>query len=545
MGLKIKEVLNFGGLKDAEIVAGKGGLDNIIESISVLEVAEPNIAKWVQTNQLYITSFYAIYSNVEMQKEVIKALHKSGGCGLVICHFELYVKNVDKVLIDLSNELNFPLIIAKSEVSYVEILNPIIERLMHISADESKLLLSALNRLIEIVTNEGEIKDIFKNISNMFKGEILFFDSDHKSINSTNIKNKSNASKIEQYLKDNHYSLNSECWNKSHIYRMIEGKLRLVYPIKTVGMFYGFIIANAQDNNQDYSLKMIENIAKACTLIYSKKNRIIEMNEKYINDYINNVIEWNFKSEDECLKTGLELGIDITEMFSLIAVKINYIEKDVINRDIRNEYQFVKKFLYPKIVQKVKAKNSKNIIIYKNKTIFVLLQKNDVGGNKYDELILAEDLLKICGEVIRGSVSIGISDQINRFTEIPDAYRKAEEAAQLGKNFIGENKITQYGDLGFLTIINEIKYNKEAIELKSRILKPLQEYDKQNNTNLHETLEYLLESGANVSLTAEKMFLHKNTVLYRKNRIMEILGENPFEMPKLLDFMIAYALSKM
>ena len=58
MGLTIKEALKFGGLFGASVVAGKEGLDTPIESVSVLEVAEHNISRWVLKNQLYITSSY-------------------------------------------------------------------------------------------------------------------------------------------------------------------------------------------------------------------------------------------------------------------------------------------------------------------------------------------------------------------------------------------------------------------------------------------------------------------------------------------------------
>ncbi|MEA4960081.1 hypothetical protein SDC9_196443 [bioreactor metagenome] len=39
----IKDVMNFGGLKDAKIVAGMKGSDNEVSSISVLEVAETKL----------------------------------------------------------------------------------------------------------------------------------------------------------------------------------------------------------------------------------------------------------------------------------------------------------------------------------------------------------------------------------------------------------------------------------------------------------------------------------------------------------------------
>ena len=86
MALTVKEALKFGGLFGATVVAGDLGLSKQIESVSVLEIAESNISRWVLKNQLYITSFYAIFDNVEQQKIVIESLANHGCCGLVLCY---------------------------------------------------------------------------------------------------------------------------------------------------------------------------------------------------------------------------------------------------------------------------------------------------------------------------------------------------------------------------------------------------------------------------------------------------------------------------
>ncbi len=538
MNLTIMEVLRFGGLVDAQIVAGSRGIDNIVESISVLEVVESGIARWVIKNQLYITSFYSISAKIEMQKEVIKALHQAKGCGLVLCHFELYVKHLDQEIIDLCDSLNFPMIIAKSEVSYVEILNPIIEKLMNLSIDKSQLLLSAQSKLIELVSNESDLKHIFKNISDMFNNEILFFDSNNRSIYSKGTENKRIMCQLEHYLNENYVSLNLECGNKEYTVRTIEGKQRTVYPIKTNRIFYGFIISNDNEDNHSFTVEKIKNIAKICTLVYTKKNRMKEMEEIYTQNYFNDLIAWNFRNEDAALKAGLELGLNITEKSKLMAVTINSFQES------KKIHPFARKYLFSQITERVIVENIHNIVGYKDKVIFVLLQKDTSTEGHELHLSLANSIIELCKQSSLGSVSIGISNKMHHFTEIPKAYSEALDAAVIGRNFEGENKVTRYSDLGFLTIIKEIKNKKNALEIASNLLKPLQDYDKHNHTNFCKTLDYLFRYNLEITLVAEKLYVHKNTVLYRKNKIIEILGKNPFEAPNNLNYLIAFAIDK-
>ncbi len=38
--------------------------------------------------------------------------------------------------------------------------------------------------------------------------------------------------------------------------------------------------------------------------------------------------------------------------------------------------------------------------------------------------------------------------------------------------------------------------------------------------------------------TARRMFIHRNTLLYRKNKIIELLGYSPFEIPNLMNILL-------
>ena len=54
-------------------------------------------------------------------------------------------------------------------------------------------------------------------------------------------------------------------------------------------------------------------------------------------------------------------------------------------------------------------------------------------------------------------------------------------------------------------------------------LQKLVEYDKNNGTDYVKTLSTYLRNYKNLSQTADDLFLHRNTILYRLNKIEEIL----------------------
>ena len=50
------------------------------------------------------------------------------------------------------------------------------------------------------------------------------------------------------------------------------------------------------------------------------------------------------------------------------------------------------------------------------------------------------------------------------------------------------------------------------------------EYDKSNGTDYYNTLYQYLINGGNITLTARKLFTHRNTIAHRMNRITKITG---------------------
>ena len=67
-----------------------------------------------------------------------------------------------------------------------------------------------------------------------------------------------------------------------------------------------------------------------------------------------------------------------------------------------------------------------------------------------------------------------------------------------------------------------------------------------DDANLLSTLEcYLLDASLSVTRTAEKMYLHKNTIKYRIQRIADRLGFVPGEFPETIPLMTACALNRL
>lgn len=121
------------------------------------------------------------------------------------------------------------------------------------------------------------------------------------------------------------------------------------------------------------------------------------------------------------------------------------------------------------------------------------------------------------------SLSIGLGDYADGFTDFISRFRHARTAARIGSRRQEEESILWYEECGIEEIFDYFAGKREAAAFVSRTLGPLLEYDRQANGELLATLERLL-AGMTLKEISEQMFVHHKTVALRKQRIEALLG---------------------
>jgi PAS domain S-box-containing protein len=121
-------------------------------------------------------------------------------------------------------------------------------------------------------------------------------------------------------------------------------------------------------------------------------------------------------------------------------------------------------------------------------------------------------------------VYIGISDTQTGVEGLPIIYRQALNAARAAQTRIDKHvDILHYREAGIFQFIPEALGKQGAREFIERNLGKIIAYDREKRTNLLPTLEGILRD-ASVRETAERLFLHPRTVIFRRKRIGEILN---------------------
>lgn len=138
-------------------------------------------------------------------------------------------------------------------------------------------------------------------------------------------------------------------------------------------------------------------------------------------------------------------------------------------------------------------------------------------------------------EQCKVSALIGVSEECGDYTGIPLALRQGRMAAEIGAKTENGEGLYFYSQMRLGRIVASFSPEIRPI-LQRDILSKLLE---NHADRLLETLFTYFEMNGNVSQTAEKLFIHRNTLQYRFRKIKEITGFDIYHIDDLVQLRLA------
>ena len=138
-------------------------------------------------------------------------------------------------------------------------------------------------------------------------------------------------------------------------------------------------------------------------------------------------------------------------------------------------------------------------------------------------------------------VSIGISTIVENINDLAKAYQEAQVALEVGKVFETEKNIISYENLGIGRLIYQLPTTLCEMFLQEVFKKgSLDTLDRETLM----TIQCFFENNLNVSETSRKLFVHRNTLVYRLEKIRKLTGLDLREFEHAITFKVALMVRK-
>ena len=154
---------------------------------------------------------------------------------------------------------------------------------------------------------------------------------------------------------------------------------------------------------------------------------------------------------------------------------------------------------------------------------------------------LARSIVDTLGSEFYTRVVVGIGTVVDGIKDLARSFKEAQVALEVGKVFDTEKAIVSYDNLGIARLIYQLPTTLCEMFLKEVFKKgSIESLD-------HETLftiQKFFENSLNVSETSRKLFVHRNTLVYRLEKIKKLTGLDLREFDHAIVFKVALMVKK-
>ena len=293
----------------------------------------------------------------------------------------------------------------------------------------------------------------------------------------------------------------------------LPGMSRLVAPVVTNGVGRGYLSIIGHDNeSDDIDLLVAEHGAAACGLEMAKQKAVSETEKRLRGTFLDRLLIGDV-SQQEAVRQGERFDHDMTATH--IAMVLSWQTND--SPSMRRLETMVNTIIDSQRAQALVWQREREGEI-------VVFHATDPKDPIDHSLKLAGTFSKeINRQYANNHVAIGLGQSARDVSAWRSSYRDAVQAMELAERLQTDNPL-YIGDLGVYQLILSLNDRDKLTQFCDKTLGVLVDYDMRQNADLIQTLEAFFMCHGNLSQTAEMLIVHRNTLLYRMNRINEIAG---------------------
>ena len=298
-----------------------------------------------------------------------------------------------------------------------------------------------------------------------------------------------------------------------HLLTPIENVARLLTPIVSGDRARGYLSVIGPADSLDMLDKLTtEHGAAACALEMAKAKAVSEAKKELRGDFLEGVLAGKLpRTEIERLQSRLDHD---TEQPHAVLTLTWQGERAPSSRHLETAVNWL-----------LSSHNRPALVhIYGGTTLCVFqtlrATDTDMSTTKEFERRLREHLAAE-PEYKEIRLMSGLAGPARTLTAWPEVYQQAVQAMKLAQR-LRLNHLVEYDSLGVYQLLTQLDDIPAVHQFSEQVIGPLVEYDRKHRSTLVETIAAYFAHHGNISQTAESLFIHRNTLLYRLERIQEL-----------------------
>ena len=290
---------------------------------------------------------------------------------------------------------------------------------------------------------------------------------------------------------------------------LAEGLSRLVAPILVSGSIAGFVSLVGSDGDLGELHRLaVGRAAHACAIELVRLRAASDARDELEEELLDVLIAARPGSNEAALERARRKGFDLDAPYLVLAAQAAEAGPA---QGVRSAWE-----------RQLGVMRLESLVRDRDDLTLALVSL--AGARSPEPRQLIEQLHRAATAAAGDQVALGHGAVRSGAGEVSAAAREAEQALQMGRRLHGPGALTAFNDLGLYRFLFALEKLAELRSFREEALGPLRRKDK--GGVLLTTLRAYLAVNGSPTDAAERLHLHRNTVLYRLSRIEAVLGSD-------------------
>lgn len=522
--LTVHEALQLPAFIQAKVVAGQNGLARQITSAYMIDRPDARY-EWGRAGALLLTTGFGLKDNQPCQEAFIPKLVELGFAAVVIST-EYYLPEIPRLICEAANKWSFPIIYTSWDVVLIDMLEAISDQVVNRDYTLLQKATRIHKRLTNLILQGGTLSDVAETLAKVGKRSITIEGVGGR------ILAEARCGRVDEELPHRvQLGYTSPKMSKRlleiGVYQQLQTKMipvrvepmpdlgmsqaRLVAPIMIEHQIHGYIwLISGKCALTELDEMALAHGATVAALLISKEQAVREAEEKQQSSFFEKLLNQGSTYSTIFAEQALRLGYRLDTSHQVLFIRATPVTgcprslANVVNEWLREQGDCA-------------------LIVWRDKGLVVLIEsRSDESGQRQAQKMIA-DLSHPTSPILIG-LGCTFSHKDSNDATLQESYEQAREAAAIGERFGKEEGIMAFWELGFLHWLYHLPAKQRRQNSYMKHIKMLAAYDKQRQTSLIRTLETFLEHGGSVTESAHILYIHRNTLSHRVNRIKDLCG---------------------
>ncbi|TDE35149.1 PucR family transcriptional regulator ligand-binding domain-containing protein [Actinomadura sp. 6K520] len=553
-GLSVGEVLGVSTLNGARLIAGRTGLDRIVQRLNVMEV--PDILSWVKPNELLLTTGYPLRNTPQSLDNLVADLDERGLAALAI-KLGRYLDSLPAEMIAQADRRGFPLILLPNDVGFDDILNQVLTDILNRQAAVLARTEEVHRALVQIVLCGGGLQEVVDEVATLLDVAVVVLDGEQRVLAGAG------PDEHVQAMRAFDAGRHAACGRGGCGIIGAHGTGdHLVVPVMAGGFDHGRIVAFSPAGTlRGTDLGILERAATVAALVVTKQQAVAAVESKYRADFLRDILAGRAGDDDRVIAHCDGFGWNLDRPVMVVVAELDGRPRgapaaqpaaapatapaagadadgkgrgkgpdaDGGTRGRGAEERTAQERLAAAWTTAVRRHDrGAAVASFAHEVVAV------VGADGFDSAELTagpvQAMVKEASSIfaehlpVRRTFSTGISRTVTSPAALPEAYEQAVKAVRVGRQLNGAGARAHFDQLGVYRLLSLVSDPAELHAFVRETLGDLASDDEPELVDLRRTLQVLLETNLNVAETARRLHFHYNTLRYRIGKLERMLG---------------------